>query len=107
VAAALRIAEQIGLPVVVSSALETSVGIAAGLALAAALPELDHACGLASLTLLDGDVTSAPFTVVDGSLPVARPEPDLASAVAADPATARRWLDRLAAVERLLAPSGP
>ena len=59
VAACLRIAEQIGLPVVVSSALETSVGIAAGLALAAALPELPYACGLATLALLDGDVTSA------------------------------------------------
>ena len=40
VRACLRIAEDIGLPVVVSSALETSVGIAAGVALAAALPEL-------------------------------------------------------------------
>ena len=48
VAACLRIAEQIGLPVVVSSALETSVGIAAGVALAAALPELPYACGLAT-----------------------------------------------------------
>ena len=53
VAACLRIAEQIGLPVVVSSALETSVGIAAGVALAAALPELPYACGLATLQLLD------------------------------------------------------
>ena len=60
VAACLRIAEQIGLPVVVSSALESSVGIAAGLALAAALPELPYACGLATLALLDGDVTSQP-----------------------------------------------
>ena len=71
VAACLRIAEQIGLPVVVSSALETSVGIAAGLALAAALPELPYACGLATLALLDGDVTTYPLRVVDGELPVA------------------------------------
>ena len=79
VAACLRIAEQIGLPVVVSSALETSVGIAAGLALAAALPELPYACGLATLALLDGDVTSHAVRVVDGALAVSRPEPDLAS----------------------------
>ena len=46
VRACLRIAEDIGLPVVVSSALETSLGLAAGVALAAALPTLDHACGL-------------------------------------------------------------
>lgn len=98
VAACLRIAEQIGLPVVVSSALETSVGIAAGVALAAALPELPYACGLATLSLLDRDVTSSPLRVADGQLPVARPEPDLADTVAADPATAQRWRARLAAV---------
>ena len=59
----------------VSSALETSVGIAAGLALAAALPELPYACGLATLALLDGDVTSAPFRVVDGRWPCAGRSP--------------------------------
>ena len=56
VLACLRIAEDIGLPVVVSSALETSVGIAAGVALAAALPELPYACGLATVQLLVDDV---------------------------------------------------
>ncbi len=54
--ACLDIAEQIGLPVVVSSAVDTSIGLAAGLALAAALPELPHACGLATTSLLAGDV---------------------------------------------------
>ena len=49
VRACLRIAEDIGLPTVVSSALETSVGLAAGVALAAALPELEYACGLATV----------------------------------------------------------
>jgi O-succinylbenzoate synthase len=98
VASCLQIAEQIGLPVVVSSALETSVGLAAGLALAAALPELPYSCGLATLALLDGDVTSAPFRVVDGAMAVSRPEPDLAGAIAADEETAQRWRDRLAAV---------
>jgi O-succinylbenzoate synthase len=102
VAACLRIAEQIGLPVVVSSALESSVGIAAGIALAAALPALPHACGLATLQLLAGDVTSAPLQVADGELPVVRPEPDAAAAVAADLATTDRWLRRLRAVEARL-----
>jgi o-succinylbenzoate synthase len=67
---ALEVAEACGLPCVVSSALETSVGMAAGVALAAALPELDYACGLATLQLLDGDVTSDSLTPVDGYLPV-------------------------------------
>jgi o-succinylbenzoate synthase len=101
VAACLRIAEDIGLPVVVSSALETSVGLAAGIALAAALPELPYACGLATLQLLDGDVTSKPFRVVDGALTVARPSPDLADVVAADPATTARWQERISSVEAL------
>ena len=98
VAACLRVAEQIGLPVVVSSALETSVGIAAGVALAAALPELPYACGLATLQLLTADVTSAPLRVVDGELPVVRPSPDAAPAVAADQSARDRWLTRLAEV---------
>ncbi len=98
VGACLRIAEQIGLPVVVSSALETSVGIAAGVALAAALPELPYACGLATLQLLDGDVTSQPFTVVDGSLDVRRPDADLVDGVRADDATDERWTIRLVSV---------
>ncbi|MGW6447752.1 o-succinylbenzoate synthase [Lentzea sp. NPDC055074] len=67
---ALEVAEACGLPCVVSSALETSVGMAAGVALAAALPELDYACGLATLSLLDGDVTSDSLLPEDGYLPV-------------------------------------
>jgi len=85
VRACLRIAEEIGLPVVVSSALETSVGIAAGVALAAALPELPYACGLATVQLLTDDVAVAPMLPVDGVLPVTRPVVDEAA------------LDRLAA----------
>lgn len=75
---ALEVAEACGLPCVVSSALETSVGMAAGIALAAALPQLDYACGLATLPLLDGDVTSDSLTPVDGYLPVLTkpPAPD-------------------------------
>src|SRR5438270_876367 len=61
VRAALAVAEACGLPVVVSSAVETSVGLAAGVAFAAALPELRYACGLATMSLLDGDVTGAPL----------------------------------------------
>jgi O-succinylbenzoate synthase len=56
VRAALRIAEEAGLPAIVSSMMETSIGIAAGLALAAALPDLDYACGLATLSQIEGDV---------------------------------------------------
>lgn len=73
VRAALRVAEAARLPVIVSSPLETSVGIAAGLAFAAALPELPYACGLATLLLLTGDVTADPLLPVEGVLAVRRP----------------------------------
>ena len=98
VRACLRIAEDIGLPVVVSSAVETSVGIAAGVALAAALPELPHACGLATVQLLHGDVVSDPLLPVDGSLPVRRPEPtpELVARHAAAPDRTEHWMRRIA-----------
>ncbi len=103
VRACLRIAEDIGLPVVVSSAVESSVGIAAGLALAAALPELPHACGLATVQLLTDDVAVAPLLPVDGALPVARPEVDPArlARLAAPPDRVDHWTRRMAAVAAL------
>jgi len=67
---ALRVAQACGLPVVVSSAIDSSVGLAAGVALAAALPELDYDCGLATMALLTGDVTADPLLPVGGVLPV-------------------------------------
>ena len=103
VAACLRIAEDIGLPVVVSSALETSVGIAAGVALAAALPELPYACGLATVQLLTDDVADRPLLPVDGALPVAplTVDPDALARLAATPEQQQHWQARLAEVEAL------
>ncbi len=100
VRACLRIAEDIGLPVVVSSALETSVGIAAGVALAAALPELRHACGLATVQLLAGDVVADPLLPVDGFLPVISPAVEELMATAG-PDRVAHWQARLASVEAL------
>ena len=99
----LEIAAECGLPVVVSSALESSVGIAAGVALAAALPELPYACGLATVALLERDVVAEPLLPVDGQLPVGRREPHptmLAAAAAGDSVTAR-WQQRIDAVRGL------
>lgn len=100
VRAALAVAQGCGLPVVVSSALDTSVGIAAGLALAGALPELPYACGLATTGLLTDDVADLP--VAGGVLPVRRvvPDADRLRALAAPPQRQRWWRDRL---ERCLA----
>ena len=99
---ALQIAEACGLPVVVSSAVDSSVGLAAGVALAAALPELDYDCGLATMSLLTADVTSDPLTAVDGALPV-RPavvDPERLAAVETDPGP---WRERILAAAEFLA----
>ena len=103
VRACLRIAEDISLPVVVSSALETSVGIAAGVALAASLPALPHACGLATVALLTDDLAAEPLLPVDGALPVGRPTVDPAALdrLAAAPDRVAHWEARLAEVRAL------
>jgi len=105
VQACLRIAEDIGLPVVVSSALESSVGIAAGVALAAALPELPYACGLATGQLLTADLVTEPLRVVDGALPVVsvRVTPGSLSHSHAAPDRVAWWTDRVRRVSELLA----
>jgi len=71
---ALRIVAEAGLPVVVSSALETSVGISMGVALAAAIPELSYDCGLATVGLFEYDVAVEPLVAVDGEIEVRRVE---------------------------------
>ena len=75
VRAALKVARKSGLGVVVSSALETSVGLSVGVAAAAAVPGVPRAAGLATSSLLVGDVTQ-PLIPERGRLPVGRLEPD-------------------------------
>ena len=72
---AMELAKHHKLPVIVSSALESAVGISYGLKLAAALPTLDFACGLATASLLSNNVGDLP--VIDGSIEVADVEPQL------------------------------
>lgn len=97
-----------GLPVVVSSALDSAVGIAAGLAAAASLPHLTYACGLATGGLLARDVAASPGAPVGGTLPAGRVEPDagLLAALAASPERRRWWLERAARCHALLASAG-
>ncbi len=93
---ALEVAAACGLPVVVSSALDTSIGIRAGLALAAALPDLPYACGLATAGLLAGDVVVEPLAAVDGHLRVGPVSADLGELArwAAPPERTAAWLAR-------------
>ncbi len=105
ISAALRIVAAAGLPVVVSSALETSVGISMGLHLAAAIPDLNYDCGLATAALLGAEVTDQPLVPVDGMLPVRRviPSESLLARHAAEPERTDWWRRRLSRCYALLA----
>ncbi|HZP29208.1 MAG TPA: enolase C-terminal domain-like protein [Acidimicrobiia bacterium] len=89
VRAALDVADAAGLPAIPTSMMETSVGVAMGLALAAALDELPYACGLATAALLAGDVTLDPLVPDGRGVLAVRP-------VVPDPALLARYAETIA-----------
>ncbi len=93
---AIRIAKEAGLPVVVSSALETSVGLSMGAYLAAELNS-PYASGLATAALLADDVTDHSLTPVDGEIEVRRILPSVVAIekLQADETTRSTWLGKL------------
>ena len=104
-----RLASKLGLPVVISSALETSVGMAPSLFLAASLPELAHDCGLNTVRLLTDDLVADPLIARDGRLTVRRPavDPDALARHQAPIDREAWWLARLDRVVRVVAEAGP
>ena len=74
---ALQVVAECGLPAVVSSALDTSIGMSAGVALAAALPELPYACGLGTVELLAGDVVGRSLRPRGGHIAVQTAAPEV------------------------------
>lgn len=97
IGAALRVAREAGLPVVVSSALESSVGISMGAHLAAALGDTEFDAGLGTAALLAADVTASPLLPSDGAIEVRRVEPDeeLLERHTASPERQLWWMERL------------
>nr|WP_245933424.1 o-succinylbenzoate synthase [Arthrobacter livingstonensis] len=97
VRAALEIVAEAGLPAVVSSALDSSVGIRAGVALAAALPALPYACGLGTVSLMAGDVVADSLVAVSGGIAVrdVAADPELLARFAAPAERSDWWLDRV------------
>ena len=91
---ALELIKQISLPVVVSSALDSSVGISHGLALACAIPNLYGACGLATVALLEGDVTSDSLLASKGVIANRKVTPDRISEFKVDNQRQKWWQDR-------------
>ncbi|MDT5105450.1 MAG: o-succinylbenzoate synthase [Mycobacterium sp.] len=103
VARLLDIAGQIDVPIVVSSALDSAVGMSRGLLAAGCLPDLRHACGLGTGGLFVEDVTT-PSPLVDGYLPVAPvvPDPARLDALAVTPERRQWWIERVIACHPLL-----
>ncbi|MEE1621260.1 o-succinylbenzoate synthase [Zafaria sp. J156] len=101
---ALAVVEQAGLPAVVSSALDTSVGTRAGAALAAALPTLPYACGLGTVSLFAADVAAEPYTARGGVLDLRTvdADPELLERHAAPAGRTAWWLNRLRRCHELL-----
>ncbi len=101
---ALEIVAEAGLPAVVSSALDSSVGIRTGLALAAALPHLTYACGLGTVALMDGDVATDSLVAAVGGMVVRDivADPALLARFAASPERRDWWLGRLRRCHALL-----
>ncbi|MET2010531.1 o-succinylbenzoate synthase [Microbacterium chocolatum] len=102
---ALAVIAEAGLPAVVSSALDTSVGLSMGAALAAALPDLDFDCGLGTASLLTADVATTPLRPRGGVIPVARvaADPALLARHAASPERTAWWRARLTRAHAVLA----
>jgi O-succinylbenzoate synthase len=100
---AIDLVEQVGLPAVVSSALETSVGLAMGAYLAAVLPDTFDS-GLGTASLLAADVTHEPLSARNGSIEVRRVVPDYDLLTAHDAGAERTawWLERIARCHRVL-----
>ena len=98
IVAALEVIEKIGLPVVISSALDSSVGISHGLSLAEAVPNLYGACGLGTVCLLEGDVTSNPLMPINGIIKNHKVIPDRIEEFKAESGRQKWWQDRANAV---------
>jgi O-succinylbenzoate synthase len=101
---ALEVVAEAGLPAVVSSALDTSVGLSMGAALAAALADLDYDCGLGTASLFTADVADPPLEPDAGSLPVGRitPARALLDEHAAPADREHWWRERLARCHAVL-----
>ena len=95
----LEIAQHHGLPVVVSSALESAIGIEYGLELAASISDLNLDCGLATGSLLTRDV--AEHKIVDGKIALGQISPQL-DGLDVSPDRFEWWKNRIMRVGKLL-----
>jgi len=104
ISSALAISKEAGLPVTISSALETSVGISMGLHLAAALEVESFDAGLGTVAMFEDDVCEEPFIAKDGLLFPNRAVPSPAKLEKLKASDERKawWLQRLERCYRLI-----
>jgi O-succinylbenzoate synthase len=100
--AAHRLAQTINLPVVISSALETGIGISHGLALAASFEHQSLACGLGTVALFESDICSPAVLAHDGFLEVARREPVVDERYLASSERVEYWKNRIVRVLEII-----
>ena len=92
IARAHKLAQHHNLPIVVSSALESAVGISHGLALAASFNEINFDCGLATGSLLSANVGELP--IINGEIEVKRIDPNF-EGLEVSPDRYKWWQDRV------------
>ena len=98
--AACELAEKIKLPVVISSALETGIGVGLGLHLAASIGT-ELACGLGTVGLLEADIVNEPLEIIDGEIAVISRTPNQEQ-IAKYRASEERWFWWKKRVEEVL-----
>ena len=94
-----RLANHFGLPIVISSALESAVGINYGLQLAASFAELSFDCGLGTGSLLNSDIGQLP--IIDGEITLKNIEPDFAG-LEVSPERYQWWKNRVLATTEMM-----
>lgn len=95
-----KLAQHHNLPIVISSALESAVGINYGLILAASFPEINFDCGLGTGSLLGANVAQLP--IVNGEIQITDFEPDFSGHEVA-PERFEWWKNRVMKTVELLA----
>jgi O-succinylbenzoate synthase len=94
-----KLANHFGLPIVISSALESAVGINYGLHLAASFAELSFDCGLGTGSLLNSDIGQLP--IIDGEITLKNIEPDFAG-LEVSPERYQWWKNRVLATTEMM-----
>lgn len=105
----IDVCAEAGLPAVVSSALESSIGLSRGVECAAALDDLPYACGLATSQMFTEDIVRSRVQPTNGAIHVGPAELDegcITEPTDRDRVMIARWLERINAMARTMSDGG-